>query len=68
MEKLIISVNMHYLLFLKDITKAADNGQSKFINGSQGIDRGVKLFLTTYDYFLVQEKKFQMILKSVYFQ
>ena len=68
MEKLIISVNMHYLLFLKDITKAADNGQSKFVNGLQGIDRGVKLFLTTYDYFLVQEKKFQMILKSVYFQ
>ena len=48
MEKLIISVNIHCILFLRDIYKRkltfeeADNEQSELVSKLSGIDNAVK--------------------------
>ena len=49
MEKLIILVNIHYLLFLRDIyeghlsTEGANNKQSNFTNELKNFDKGAKI-------------------------
>ena len=80
MEKLIILVNIHYLLFfLRDIHEgylSLENAYLKqsnfaielknFGNSRKTLEK--KTFFKKQDYYLVQEKKFLIDLKADYFQ
>ena len=77
-EKFIIFLNILYLLLLRDkhegylSIKDGDDRQNKFAN-KLNVDKDIKLmeksyFQVAYDYFLLQQKKFVITLKSNYFQ
>ena len=68
MEEIIISVNIHYLLFLKDIhetlaLKDADEEQSKLVNELKAINKNKKSVEKK-----EKREKFLMNLKAKYFQ